>query len=158
MPPSEGLKMLVSTMMTGHDDGKRTDGLIEMATWDVSRAHLHGEARMWIYTYFPEGYELKGKLATLCRSIYRTRDPASIWRDMVRSVEGRFHEGGNCVRCIYFAVKTEISKDCAKETTAAWWHDGSSCKSLGMSWRNGLRLDRPGTLVFLQEMRRSRRS
>ena len=31
--PSEGVKMLVSTMMTGHDDGKHTDGPIETATW-----------------------------------------------------------------------------------------------------------------------------
>ena len=33
MPPSEGLKMLVSTMMTGHDDGNHVDGSFEMATW-----------------------------------------------------------------------------------------------------------------------------
>ena len=37
MPPSEGLKMLVSTMMTGHDGGNHADGPFEMATWDVSR-------------------------------------------------------------------------------------------------------------------------
>ena len=30
MPPSEGLKMLVSTMMTGHDDGNHVDGPFEM--------------------------------------------------------------------------------------------------------------------------------
>ena len=36
MPPSERLKMLVSTMMTGHDDGNHVDGPFEMATWDVS--------------------------------------------------------------------------------------------------------------------------
>ena len=46
MPQSEGLKMLVSTMMTGHDDGNRADGPFEMATWDVSRAHFNGEARI----------------------------------------------------------------------------------------------------------------
>ena len=34
MPPSEGLKMLVSTVMTGHDDENRVDGPFEMATWD----------------------------------------------------------------------------------------------------------------------------
>ena len=40
MPPSEGLKMLVS-MMTGHDDENHVDGPFEkMATWDVSRAHF----------------------------------------------------------------------------------------------------------------------
>ena len=44
MPPSEGLKMLVSTMMTGHDDGN----------------HAYGEARRWIYTYLPEGHEQVG--------------------------------------------------------------------------------------------------
>ena len=31
MPLSEGLKMLVSTMMTGHDDGNHVDGPFEMA-------------------------------------------------------------------------------------------------------------------------------
>ena len=40
MPPSEGLKMLVSTMMTGHDDGNHADGPFEMTTWDVLRAHF----------------------------------------------------------------------------------------------------------------------
>ena len=33
MPPSEGLKMLMSTMMTGHDDGNHVDGPFEMAMW-----------------------------------------------------------------------------------------------------------------------------
>ena len=32
--------MLVSTVMTGHDDGNHVDGPFEMATWDVSRAHF----------------------------------------------------------------------------------------------------------------------
>ena len=58
LPPSEGLKMLVSTMMAGHDDGNHVDGPFEMATWDVSRAHFYGEARRWIYTYLPEGSKL----------------------------------------------------------------------------------------------------
>ena len=72
--------MLVSTMMTGHDDGNHADGPFEMATWDVPRAHFYGEARRWIYTYLLEGHAQKGKLARLCRSIYGTRDAASIWR------------------------------------------------------------------------------
>ena len=79
MPPSEGLKMLVSTMMTGHDDENQVDGPFEMAMWDVSREHFHGEARRWIYTFLPEGHEQVGKLARLCRSMYGTRDAASIW-------------------------------------------------------------------------------
>ena len=36
-PPSEGLKMLVSTIMTEHDDGNHSDGPIEMATWVTSK-------------------------------------------------------------------------------------------------------------------------
>ena len=82
MPPLEGLKMLVSTMMTGHDDGHHADGPFEMATWDVSRAHFCGEARRWIYTYLPEGHEQVGKLARLRRSMYGTRDAASIWETL----------------------------------------------------------------------------
>ena len=81
MPPLEGLKVLVSTMMTGHDDGHHINGPFEMATWDVSRAHFYGEARRWIYTLLREGHEQKGKLARLCRSMYGTRDAASVWRD-----------------------------------------------------------------------------
>ena len=40
MPPSEGLKMPLATMMTGHVDGNHADDPFEMATWDVSRAHF----------------------------------------------------------------------------------------------------------------------
>ena len=72
MPLSEGLKMLVSTMMSGHDDGNHVDGPFEMATWDVSRAHFCGEARRWMYTYLLEGHEQVGKLARLCRSMERS--------------------------------------------------------------------------------------
>ena len=79
MPLSEGLKMLVSTMMTGHDDGNHADGPFEMATWNVSTTPFYGEARRWIYTYLPEGHEQEGKLARLCRSMHGTRDAASIW-------------------------------------------------------------------------------
>ena len=71
----------MSTMMTGHDDGNHVDGPFEMATWDVSRAHFHGEARRCNYTYLPEGHEQVGKLARLSRSMYGTRDAASIWGD-----------------------------------------------------------------------------
>ena len=98
MPPSEGLKMLVSIMMTGHDDGNHVDGPFEMAKWDVSRAHFNDEACRWIDTYLLEGHEKVGKLARLCRSMYGTRDAASIWRrHMVRCVERDFHEGRNCM-------------------------------------------------------------
>ena len=67
--------------MTGNDDGNHADGPFEMATWDVSRAHFHGEARTWIYTYLPEGQEQEAKLARLCRSMCGTRDAASICGD-----------------------------------------------------------------------------
>ena len=98
MPPSEGLKMLVSTMMTGHDDENHVDGPLEMATWDVSRAHFCGEARRWMNTFLPEGHEQVGKLARLCKSMYGTRDAASnLGRHMVRCVEREFHESRNRV-------------------------------------------------------------
>ena len=90
--------MLVATKMTGHDDGNHADGPFEMATWDVSRAHFYGKARRWVYTYLPEGHELKGKLARLCRSMYGTRDAASIWRDTWAEVlkDGSMEVGTAC--------------------------------------------------------------
>ena len=45
MTAAEGVKMLVSTMMTRHDDGNHTDETIEMAMRKVSRAYLYDEAR-----------------------------------------------------------------------------------------------------------------
>ena len=97
MPPSEGLKMLVSTMMTAHDDGNHADGPIEMATWDVSRAHQDGDAHRLIYTHLPERYEQKGKVARLCRSMNGTRDAASIWGDTWSEVlNGSMKVGTSC--------------------------------------------------------------
>ena len=59
-----------------------------MATWDVSRANFYGEVRRWIYTFLPEGHEQVGKLTRLCRSMYGTRDAASIcgdtWSDVLK--------------------------------------------------------------------------
>ena len=68
MPPSKGLKMLVSTIMTGHETTTATTrmGRIEMAKWDLSRKHFCGDARRWVYTYLPEGHGQKGKLARHC--------------------------------------------------------------------------------------------
>ena len=109
VPPSEGLQMLVYTMMTGHDDGNHADGPFEMATWDVSRAHFFGEARRWIYTYLPEGHEQKGKLARLRRSMYGARDAAS---HVVRSVEGWFHEGRNRVPAFFCSHDGDVRGLC----------------------------------------------
>ena len=104
MPP------LVSTMVTGRDAENLADDPFEMATWDVSRAQLYGEARRWIYTCLPEGHLQVGKLARLCRSMYGTRDAASILeRHMVRRVEREFHEGRSRVPCfrLYPRWRTE---------------------------------------------------
>ena len=93
MPPSEGLKMLVLTMMTGHDDGNHIDGPFEMATWDVSRAHCHGEAC---------------KLAT--------------WPDFAEACTERVtqrHSGERQTACpAFFCSVMEISKDCVMVTTS----------------------------------------
>ena len=112
MPPSEGLKMLVSTMMTGHDDENHVNGPFEMATCDVSRAHLYGEARRWIYTYLLAGHEQVGMLARLCKSTYGTRDAASIWGDTWSEVlkDGSMNVGTACT--------TVISKDCVMVTAS----------------------------------------
>ena len=86
MPPAEGLKMLISAAMTDGNDvcGHGSHGTaesLEIATWDVSRAHLYGESRRWVYTTLPEGWEQPGKVARLRRSMYGTQDAASIWSD-----------------------------------------------------------------------------
>ena len=127
LPPSEGLKILVSTMMTGHDDGKHADGPFEMETWDVSRAHFYGQARKWIYTNFLEGHEQKRKLARLCRSVYGTRDAASIWKNTWSEVvkDGSMKIGTACPT--FFLQSRRRS-----QRIVPW-------KSLGKCSRNGLK-------------------
>ena len=97
--------MLAFTMMTGLDDGNHADGPFDMATWDVSRAHFYGKARRWIYTYLPEGHEQESKLARLCRSMYGTRDAASIWGDTWSEVlkDGSMKVGTAC-SAFFFVV------------------------------------------------------
>ena len=128
--PSEVLEMLVSSMMTGHDDGNHTDGPVEMGTWDVSREHLYGDARRW---EVQTGH-------TMPKHVCNARCSVKLGRHVVvRSFEGRFHESQNCVLCVLLLSKWNFSKDCTMERSSALWHDGSSCTFLGMSWRNGLR-------------------
>ena len=94
MPPSEGLKMLVSTMVTGHDDGKvRLRWQRGTCRERTSTVKLVGG-----FTHLPEGHKLKGNLDRLCRSMYGTRDAVSILRrHLVGSVERWFHESRNRV-------------------------------------------------------------
>ena len=136
-PPSEGLKMLVSTMMTGHDDGNHADGPFEMATWDVSRAHFYGKVRRWICTYLPEGHEQKGKLARLCRSMYGTRDAASIWVDTWSEVlkDGSMTVGTACP-AFFCSHDGDLKGLCHGDDFCVV---ARRCKSLGKSSRNGLR-------------------
>ena len=98
MPPSEGLKMLVSTMMTGHDDGNHVDGPFEMATWDVSIAHFYGEARRWVHTYLPEGHEQKDKLARLLEEhVWNARRSVNLgdtWSEVLK--DGSMKVGAAC--------------------------------------------------------------
>ena len=98
MPPSEGLKMPVSTKMTGRDAENLADDPFEMATWDVSSAQFYGEARRWIYTHLPEGDEQKSwpDSAVACMERVTQRQ---LWKYMVRSVEREFHGGRSRVPC-----------------------------------------------------------
>ena len=50
MVPSEGFKMLVFAILRDTTmETTRMDRWRWMASWDVRRSHLYGEARRWIY-------------------------------------------------------------------------------------------------------------
>ena len=59
MPPSEGLKTLISCAMT-ESDGLREP--VEMAVWYVLRAHLYSKSRRRAHATQPEGHEQLGTL------------------------------------------------------------------------------------------------
>lgn len=79
MPPVESLEMLVSHWMTEQVD--ESGAALELAMWDVSRAHFFGEAQRWVYTSLPPGYEEPGYVARLNRTMYGTQDAGRIWME-----------------------------------------------------------------------------
>jgi len=77
MPPVEGLKSLISHMMTEQKDPDGEN--LCMAVWDVSRAHFYGLAERAIYTNLPEELAVEGFVAKLNKTMYGTQDAAHIW-------------------------------------------------------------------------------
>ena len=75
-PPLEAVKLLCSLMVTL---GRSPRGLpLKLGFWDVSRAHLYGEAQRDLFVRLPE--EDGGGCARLLRSMYGTQDAASVWQ------------------------------------------------------------------------------
>ena len=107
MPPAEGLNMLLNSAMTDGNDKRDS----EIATWDVSRAHLYGESRRWVYTQLPDGWEQPGKVARLRRSMYGTQDAASIWSDTwaEKIVEEGIRIGAACP-ALFVGVEGVVAK------------------------------------------------
>ena len=100
-------------MVTGHDDGNHADGPFEMAPWDGSGAHFYGEARRSICTCLLEGHEQVGKLARFCRSMYGTRDAASIWGDTWSEVsKDGSHESRTACRAFFCSHDGDLKGLC----------------------------------------------
>ena len=98
MPPSEGLEMLVSTMMQGRGNSCRRSvrdgnvGCVESALlrWS-SQVDLHISAwRSWTGGQVGQ---------TLQKYVWNARRRVYLERHMVRSVEREFHEGRSRVSC-----------------------------------------------------------
>jgi hypothetical protein len=77
MPPVEGLKGLISHMMTESKDPEGRD--LCVAVWDVSRAHFYGIAERNIHTNLPEELHEEGFVARLIKTMYGTQDASRIW-------------------------------------------------------------------------------
>ena len=78
MPPSEGLKMLISHMQTEQFDEEWRR--LCMASWDVSRAHFYGRAARRLYVELPSECAAPGCVGRLKRTMYGTQDAAAIWQ------------------------------------------------------------------------------
>ena len=75
-PPKEAVKLLCSLMVTL---GRSPRGLpLRLGSWDVSCAHLYGEARRDLFIRLPP--EDGGTCCRLLRSLYGTQDAASVWQ------------------------------------------------------------------------------
>lgn len=79
MPPLEGLKVLLSAMVTLRESNNQMP--LKIGFWDVTRAHFYGEARRQIFARLPEEDSEPGKVALLRKGWYGTQDASAIWQD-----------------------------------------------------------------------------
>ncbi len=80
MPPLEGVKMLCS-MLTTFQVNRRARRPLKLKLYDISRAHLYGEAQRNIFVTLPEGDEQEGFCGRLLKSLYGTQDASAIWQE-----------------------------------------------------------------------------
>jgi len=74
MPPLEAVKILCSELATeGNQD-------LELALYDISRAHFYGKAQRDIYVTLPQGDEEEGMCAILKKTMYGTQDASHVWQ------------------------------------------------------------------------------
>ena len=77
MPPLEGLKTLLSLMTTLKKSSRGSALIIRLL--DILRAHFYGLAERDVFVELPEGDRQDGFCRKLQKSMYGTRDAASIW-------------------------------------------------------------------------------
>eukprot|EP00971_Amphidinium_carterae_P204481 4057875-Amphidinium_carterae.1 len=71
MPPLEAIKTLCSLCMTL---GRSPKGKpLKLALWDISRAHLYGDAQRDLYVELPpEDAQLEGDVEPMCGLLLRS--------------------------------------------------------------------------------------
>ena len=99
--------------------------------WPRGVCREHTCSQVDLHT-LPEGHEQVGKLARLCRSMYGTRDAASIWRGhMVRCVEREFHEGRICMHRFLLQSRWRSQR------IVSWWRllCGCTTEAVANLWK-----------------------
>ena len=116
-PPLEAVKLLCSLMVTL---GRSPRGLpLKLGLWDVSRAHLYGEAQRDLFVRLPE--EDGGGCARLLRSMYGTQDAASVWQsDWSKQLEQDEWRMGVASPALIYRPRDKVEAWCM-ETTSWFW-------------------------------------
>lgn len=77
---------------------------LEIMVLGMSRAHFYGKARRRVFTTLPEGFAEPGYCALLLKTMYRTEDAPSVWRDTwndhLRQAGRALGQGELCSVCI----------------------------------------------------------
>ena len=95
MPPLEALKVRVSLLVTEDEElhqeflqllDEDQDGELQLALFDISRAHFYGQTERVLYVVLPTELNPMGKFSgracvKLARTMYRTQDASRIWQD-----------------------------------------------------------------------------
>ena len=106
MPPLEGVKVLLSAMVTRKTS--KNGKPLKLGFWDVSCAHFYGKARRRVLAKLPDEDAEEGKCALLLRGWYGTQDASAIWQeDYAEALNAHGYQTGKSNGAVFYSEEQD---------------------------------------------------